>query len=121
MIVPAPPPGTASLDTAANSGESLSLADQVAPPSFTPASVLPAGSAPGAATAAPTPSGTPSPAPTVASPTGSGLASFLGIPSTTDLVGGILGLMLIAAGIFTFKPVRETIVTAAKTAATAAA
>ena len=47
-------------------------------------------------------------------------ALFGGIPIQRVVVL-VLGLLFIAAGIFAFKPVRETIVTTAKTGAKAAA
>ena len=50
---------------------------------------------------------------------GSGGTGFFSDPQRAVTV--IIGLILIGAGVFMFKPVRETIVTTAKTAAKAAA
>lgn len=47
------------------------------------------------------------------------LLSWLGVPSVNDVIGMILGLLLVAAGIFLFKPVREAATTAVKTAVVA--
>jgi len=48
------------------------------------------------------------------------LLKWLGVPSISDVVAMILGLLLVAAGIFLFKPVREAAATAVKTAAVVA-
>jgi len=48
------------------------------------------------------------------------LLTLLGVPSISDVIGMILGLLLVAAGIFLFKPVREAATTAVKTAAVVA-
>lgn len=49
--------------------------------------------------------------------------SFLGLLFGSDYqyLTGIIGLLLIVAGIFLFRPVRETVITAAKTGAKVAA
>lgn len=49
--------------------------------------------------------------------------SFLGMLFGSDYqyLTGIIGLILIAAGIFLFRPVRETVISAGKTAAKGAA
>jgi len=47
--------------------------------------------------------------------------AFSGIFNSTQIVTGLLGLILIAGGIFLFKPVQQVAIGAAKTAAKAAA
>lgn len=68
------------------------------------------------------------PSPSVASTIASGISNAVTGGVSSALLGGlpiqrvvviVLGLLLIAAGIFAFKPVRETVVTSAKAAAMA--
>ena len=45
--------------------------------------------------------------------------TWLGVPGVSDVIGMVLGLLLVAAGLFMFKPVRETAATAARAAVVA--
>jgi hypothetical protein len=49
----------------------------------------------------------------------SGLLKWLGVSHIADVIGLVLGLLLVAAGIFLFKPVREAATMAVKTAVAA--
>lgn len=83
------------------------------------------GSVVGALSASPATGGAPSVNATETGAAGgsawSGILKWLGVPNIADVIGLILGLLLIAAGIFLFRPVREAATEAVKTGVKAAA